>query len=262
MSIRKSVVSGSFYPDSKEEILKYFEVFKQEKKSFETFSKIKAIIVPHAGYVFSGYTASLAYDLVKTNEEKRVILIGPSHKVRLTGASVCLYEEYETPLGNISIDKEYSKNLVDKYEYLNFYKECDFEHSTETQAPFIKHNLPNSSLVELIYGNMDYKLLSSLIDELLKDEKNLIIISTDLSHFYTQEKANSIDKYCLSGIENQDIETFSKGEACGGIGVKAVLQSSINSAFKTKVLYYCTSADAFGDKSRVVGYISAIIGSK
>lgn len=260
MSIRKAVVTGSFYPDNHNEILKYFHIFEQKGKDVKSFDNIRAIIVPHAGYVYSGYTASLAYTLSASKSFKRIILIGPSHKVYLKGVSVSLYDEYETPLGNISMDKYYSENLIQNYDFLSFYEECAFEHSTETQAPFIKRYFKNAKLVEMIYGEVDFSLLSNLINTLLKDEENFIIISTDLSHFYEQNKAKNIDEYCIKGIENKDLTLFEKGEACGKIGVKAVLTSAISLGFDTKVLHYCTSADAFGNTSSVVGYTSVLIG--
>ncbi len=109
MNIRKSVVSGSFYPDKKEELLKYINQFNSIKTNINTFENIKAIIVPHAGYIYSGFTANLAYKLASKKKIKRVIVIGPSHRVYLKGASVAIYDEYETPLGNLKMDKEFSK---------------------------------------------------------------------------------------------------------------------------------------------------------
>jgi MEMO1 family protein len=260
MSIRKSVVSGSFYPEKKEEILKYINHFNSVKTNLETFENIKAIIVPHAGYIYSGFTANLAYKSVLKKSFKRIVVFGPSHKVYLKGASVALYDEYETPLGNLKIDKEFSQNLIDKYDFLDFNVECEFEHSTETQAPFIKHYFGEVQLVEIVYGEIDYEDLSKVIDEVLTDVDNFVIISTDLSHFYTQEEANKKDNICLNAIDKKDLEMFDYCEACGKTGVKALINWAIKNNYETKVLNYCTSADVTKDKSRVVGYTSALIG--
>lgn len=260
-SIRKTGFCGSFYPESKEEILSYIDEF---NKSFEvngTFDT-KAMIVPHAGYVYSGFTANIAYNITKEKKPKRVIIIGPTHNVYYEKASVALYDEYETPFGNIKIDKNYSEELISKYEILDFNEELHLEHSTETQAPFIKHYFPSASVIEIIYGKVDYKLLSEVIDEFLEDENNLILISTDLSHFHTLEKANQLDNICLNAISKKDMALFDKGcEACGKIGVKAVINSSIKKELNTKVLHYCTSYDRTKDNTRVVGYTSALIGN-
>ena len=136
------------------------------------------------------------------------------------------------------------------------------EHSTETQAPFIKHYFSDASIVEIVYGKMSYEGLSLLIDEVLEDEDNLLVISTDLSHFYTQEKANELDNICLNAIAKKDLALFDKGcEACGKLGVKAVIQSAIKKDLDSKVLHYCTSYNKTKDASRVVGYASALIGN-
>ena len=260
MNIRKSVVSGSFYPDKKEELLKYINQFNSFKTNNETFENIKAIIVPHAGYIYSGFTANLAYKLASNKKIKRVIVIGPSHRVYLKGASVALYDEYETPLGNLKIDKEFSQNLIDKYDFLDFNVECEFEHSTETQAPFIKHYFENVQLVEIVYGEINYEDLSKVIDEVLVDSDNFVVISTDLSHFYTFEEAQKLDNICLEAIDKKDLKMFDYCEACGKVGVKAIIDWAIKNDFDTKVLNYCTSADVTKDKSRVVGYTTALIG--
>ena len=261
-NIRKAVVSGSFYPHKKEEILKYINHFNSFKTDVETFEDIKAIIVPHAGYIYSGFTANLAYKLVSILKKdiKRVVVIGPSHRVYLKGASVALYDEYETPLGNLKIDKKFSQNLIDKYDFLDFNIECEFEHSTETQAPFIKHYFENVQLVEIIYGEIDYEELSKVIDEVLANSDNFVVISTDLSHFYTLKEAQKLDNICVEAINKKYLKLFDYCEACGKVGVKAVINWAIKNDFDTKVLNYCTSAYVTKDESRVVGYTSALIG--
>jgi pyruvate formate lyase activating enzyme len=260
-TIRKTGFAGSFYPNNKEEILKYIEEFNKQTTINGTFNT-RAIIVPHAGYVYSGLTANLAYSIAKDKKPKRVVVIGPSHSMYYEGASIALYDEYETPLGNISIDKNYSNHLKDKYDFLSFEDNMHLEHSTETQAPFIKHYFNDASIVEIVYGKMPYEELSILIDEVLEDEENFLVISTDLSHFYTQEKANQLDNICLNAIAKKDLELFDKGcEACGKLGVKAVIKSAIKKGLDTKVLHYCTSYNKTKDASRVVGYASALIGN-
>lgn len=112
MSIRKACFSGSFYPNSKEELERYFTEFNNYKlKEDIEIKEIRAIIVPHAGYIYSGFTANLAYSFASKNSYKKVFIIGPAHRVYLEGASVAIYEKYETPLGNIKIDIQYSKKL-------------------------------------------------------------------------------------------------------------------------------------------------------
>ena len=263
MSVRKTAVAGTFYPNDKKEIKNYIEQFNKGFSVKKMDVKPRAIISPHAGYIYSGFTANLAYNLSSQEQFKRVIVIGPSHKVYLEGASIALYNEFETPLGNIKIDLPYSKKLKDKYEFLSFLEKAHHEHSTETQAPFIKNYFDGLEMIEIVYGKLQFELLSKLIDELLEDKSNFIIISTDLSHFYTLEEAKKLDNICLNAISRRDINIFNQGgEACGMIGVKAMIQSCLKNNLTTNVLHYCTSYDRTKDKSRVVGYTSVLIGEK
>lgn len=262
MKYREMAVSGSFYPNDEKEIKKYIEHF---NKNFNVEGELsitpRALIVPHAGYIYSGFTANIAYNIASVQEFKRVVVIGPTHKVYFEGASVALYEEYKTPLGNIKIDLEYSKKLIEENEFLGFASEVHCEHSTETQAPFIKNYFNSLPIIEIVYGKLDYKKLSKLIDELLKDRNNLIVISTDLSHFYNLDEAKKLDNICLEAIASKDLQKFDEGcEACGMTGVKAIIDSAIKNNLITKVLYYCTSYDTSKDYKRVVGYTSVLIG--
>ncbi len=142
-----------------------------------------------------------------------------------------------------------------------FNQEAHKEHSTETQMPFVQYYFDNIEVVEIIYGKIDYKNINELIDFILKDEENAIVISTDLSHFYTQENAKKLDTICVNAMAKLDNNILNKGcEACGIIGVKAMIESASKAGFQSKVLDYRTSYDTTGDDSRVVGYCSCVIG--
>ena len=259
-TLRKTAFAGSFYSAKKEEILRQIDDFNKKitiNGEFDT----RAMIVPHAGYIFSGFTANITYQICKNKKPKRVIVIGPSHKVYFEGASIALYDEYQTPFGNIPIDKKFSTDLKNSYNFLSFDETMHAEHSTETQAPFIKHYFPDTQIVEIVYGKIGFEKLSLLIDEILEDKNNLLLISTDLSHFHTQEKANKLDTICLNAIAKRDTTLLDNGcEACGKMGVKALLYSALQKNMNSKVLHYCTSFDATKDATRVVGYTSAIVG--
>ncbi len=256
--MRKMSVAGQFYPLECSEIKRYIEVFSQELKPEK--EEYRAIISPHAGYVYSGFTANLAYSKIDFSKIKRVLVIGPSHRVYLKGASIALYATYETPCADMKVDKRYSEYLKNRYEFLDFQQSAHAEHSTETQVPFIEFYAPHVNLVEVVYGELNYKDLLPLMEEVLKNEENFLVISTDLSHFYDLNQANTIDSICLKAVNEMNILDLDKGcEACGMIGVKAVLQASKNLDLKSKVIDYRTSADASNDKSRVVGYMSALI---
>ncbi|WP_457749236.1 AmmeMemoRadiSam system protein B [Sulfurimonas sp.] len=262
MSIRKDAVAGQFYPASKEEIQKMFAHYNaivDESIKDESILDLKprAVIVPHAGYIYSAFTANIAFRLLKNSHAKRVVVIGPSHRVYLNGTSVAEYDSYETPLGNLPIDKQLADELIQKFG-LHFQADAHAEHSTEVQMPFVKNYLPNTSVVELVYGNEDPNNLARVINYLLEDEDTVVVISTDLSHYYDIEKAKQLDTICLDAVANLNPQELHQGcEACGKIGVEAMLIAAKENGLKPTLLDYRTSADASGDKSQVVGYMSA-----
>jgi len=260
MNKRGMTVAGSFYPEDCSEMQKYFNKFNSTFKNNKIKQKVRAVISPHAGYIYSGFSANAAFSSIDTSTLKRVIVIGPSHRVYVSGASVALYDSYASPCGDIAIDLEYSKKLIEKYKSLSFVPDAHREHSTETQVPFIQHYCKNIKLVEIVYGNMDYTELIPLIKDIFTEEENLLVISTDLSHFHTLKEANILDNICLEAAKNLDVSRLETGcEACGIIGLKAVLQSAKDLGLKSELIDYRTSYDASGDDERVVGYMSAVI---
>jgi AmmeMemoRadiSam system protein B/AmmeMemoRadiSam system protein A len=258
--VRKAGVRGQFYPYECAEIESMIKRF-DSVKNRESKSMIpRAIIVPHAGYIYSGFTASLAYKAAARTKVKRVLVFGPSHHVYFEGLSASRQEQYETPCGDIMIDGAYLERLKKDFSLVFEAKAHSVEHSTETQMPFIKHYLPEAEVIEFIYGKVDYHEIEKMILALLKDKDNLIVISTDLSHFYTLEEAKKRDSLCLEGIAKKEIKILEAGcEACGLLGVKAMLAVAKRENMSIELLDYRTSADASGDRSRVVGYVSALL---
>jgi MEMO1 family protein len=263
MSERKLAVSGQFYPSNKDELLgminNFDHILKQNDFQIDdTIANQKAIIVPHAGYVYSGFTANIAYKYIP-KDIKNIIVIGPSHRYRFDGLSVANCDIYPTPLGYLDINKDISQQLINEYDFINFHDAIHCEHSTETQFPFIKHYCSVVKVVEMVYGNIDYKNISKVIKKLLESPNNLIVISTDLSHFYNLDEANKLDNICLNGIVNQDTNILNSGcEACGILGIKAMIDIASKQNMQTKILDYRTSADFSGDENRVVGYMSGV----
>jgi AmmeMemoRadiSam system protein B len=262
MKIRKNAVSGSFYPNNTKELLGYFEHFNaiaQERNL--NIDTPKAIISPHAGYIYSGFTANEVYRCIKNKNFKRIVVIGPSHRLFIEGASIALYDEIETPLSNLRVDLDYSHELKREFNTLQFNPLAHAEHSTETQMPFLKNYFPNTPVVEIVYGKIDYLQLCNIISYIMLESDSFVVISTDLSHFYSQEDANYLDSIFLQAIQNLDIDKLDAGcEACGMIGVKAITKYAIDNTLKTQIIDYRTSMEVTGDASRVVGYTSVLIG--
>jgi len=263
ISVRRSAVKGTFYPDNCSKIKIYFQKFdamidKQVKQNPIFDIRPKALIVPHAGYIYSGYTANMAYRTLTNSSAKRVIVIGPSHRYYFKGVSGSYFEKYETPCGDIDIDTTYLIDIAKRFDIGFDLKAHEKEHSTEVQMPFIKHYLPKAKVIEIVYGDISPCKLSPLITHLLQDSDNLIIISSDLSHFYTKEKAEKLDNICLKAIAKLDEQILDRGcEACGLIGIRAMIESAKTLHLRSKLLDYRTSYDYSGDNSSVVGYGSS-----
>lgn len=259
---RVTSVAGAFYPGSCAEIEsminQYNAILDQALQNKEVLNiKPRAIIAPHAGYIYSGFTANFAHRVLKNSNPKRVIVIGPSHRIYLDGISGSFYDSFETPCGDLDIDKEYLEHLSSLFD-IKFIEAAHAEHSTEVQMPFIKHYLPDTKVIEMVYGDMDPFYLSKICEAILGDKDNAIVISTDLSHYYPLKEAEKLDTYCLKAVHDLDTSFLHAGcEACGKIGVEAIILAAKNMGLKSKILDYRTSADASGDESAVVGYMSA-----
>ncbi len=256
--------AGTFYSASCTEIEKQFAHFDTmlQNSDFKAPTNIEplAIIVPHAGYIYSGFTANVAYSVVKNLKPKRVLLIGPSHRVAFEGGSVAMFDRYTTVCGDIVIDKNYGTLLLKQFPFLHFNLDAHNEHSTETQSLFIQKAFPKSKIVEIVYGRVDYESIAKVIEFAFQDSDTFVVISTDLSHFYHQSKANQLDSICLEAIAKLNLTIWEKGcEACGRVGVKALIEVSKRKGLKSRLLDYRTSADVTKDDTRVVGYTSAVI---
>lgn len=253
--MRKMYFNGSFYSNNCSELTNFFSSNKVLTKN----EKIRALVVPHAGYFYSANVAKEVYKLTNGEKYKKVIVVGPSHHIYFKDASIVLEEDYQTPCGNLEIDINYSYELIKKLDFLSYIKQAHKEHSTEVQMPFIKHYFNDIKVIEIVYGDIEYKKIALLISEILKNKDNLLVISTDLSHFFNLKEANELDSNCTNAFENLDIENLNNCEACGKIGLKALIKVAKEQNLSSKLIDYKTSADASNDKTRVVGYMSGII---
>lgn len=264
MKLRTMSVSGSFYPASAGEIVEMIDRFNAIVAAHpdieERYDALRgrAVIVPHAGWIYSGFTANIAHRILARSGVDTLLVIGPSHRVGFEGSSLCGYEHYQTPLGELSMDIALIDALRGKFS-LTCFPEAHREHSTEVQMPFVKHYLPNVRIAELVYGHTDPASIAPIIDYVLGLKNGGVVISTDLSHYYPLEQAKRLDAVCLEAIRSENPSLLHRGcEACGVIGVEAMLDVARRKGLESVLLDYRTSADASGDRSRVVGYASAL----
>jgi MEMO1 family protein len=255
---------GSFYPSESSEITAMIDYF---NTILDTHSEVAArfdslrgdaVIVPHAGWVYSGFTANIAYRILSHALSTTVVVIGPSHKVSFEGVSICESKIYETPLGDLEINTVLVDDLKQRFS-LTMVDQAHHEHSTEVQMPFLKHYMGDVKVVEMIYSNTDSAQITPIIDYLLNQVSTAVVISTDLSHYYSLDEAKNLDTICLEAIRNKNSTMLHKGcEACGKIGVEAMLDVAYKRDMQVILLDYRTSADASQDTSHVVGYASAL----
>jgi MEMO1 family protein len=241
--MREAKYAGSFYPSKKEQLNEMLDSF-LEKVPEKEVRKIKAVVVPHAGYVFSGQTAAFAYKLLSKQKPTRIILLGPSHKMPLQGAFT-FSGSWNTPLGEKQITPAELPVLED-----------DFEHSLEVQLPFLQKTLEEFNFTPIIYGDINPETITEKISP---SEEEVIIASSDLSHFFPYAEANEIDSNTINKILNLDEKGLrEEGNGCGLIGIIALVILAKENNWKPVLLDYKNSGDITGEKEGVVGYASII----
>lgn len=240
---RKPTVAGFFYPSDPDVLKKMVNELLEKCEKFELKGKLKALVVPHAGYVYSGIVAAAGFRLLKN--EKKVVLIGPSHQAFVEGVVTSSYEFWETPLGDV---KTYESDLFPVFDPAH-----DHEHSIEVQLPFLQTVLKDFEILPIATGSILFKELAESVEKLLNDD-TIIIVSSDLSHYYPYKKALEVDSLANESIPNLDTEKAEKIEACGKTGILAVMELAKKLKWKAEIVDYKTSGDTAGDKSKVVGY--------
>lgn len=246
MNTKSTNVAGTFYPADKKELLDTLDKFYSKSQNTSGYYS-NAIIVPHAGYLFSGELAMRGYKYLNPDSET-IFIIAPSHYVRLYECVSCDFDEFETPIGNCIVNKDYSKDFI--INNAAFEK----EHSIEIQLPLIKYLFKNAKIVPILYGCENYKNISNIIEKYGKIKNTSFVISTDLSHFYPERDCSKLDNYTASLIENGDIKSFDAEQACGAVGVCGLIDFATNNNFTLIRIGLTNSAATNGDSSRVVGY--------
>jgi len=269
-NIRQAAVAGSFYPGNEGALSGMVTNFLKSAVN-EALPDIIGLVSPHAGYIYSGQVAACSYKQVKGKKYESVIIIAPSHSEYFDFNSVFNGRGYRTPLGIAEVDTERAERLAGNAAYKNYIKLSDFghrhEHSLEVQLPFLQTVFENLKIVPVVMGRQDKKSIESLgsaIGATFKGEKILVIASTDLSHYHDYNTAAALDALVIDYINSFDPIRFAGAvsseevEMCGGGPVAAaMIASGMLGANSSKVLCYKNSGDTGGDKSAVVGYLSA-----
>ena len=217
----------------------------------------KALIVPHAGYVYSGLVAARAYDELTAARGviKRVVLIGPSHFVGGRGLALPECEAFETPLGRIKLDAAGIAELADLKQVVRSAAAHAQEHSLEVQLPFLQRVLGDFALIPIAAGSALTEEVAQVIERLWGGPETLFVISTDMSHYHAYDDAKRIDSATIERIEAFAAD-LNYEQACGATGLNGLLSVARGKGLSIKRLAACNSGDTAGSKARVVGYSS------
>lgn len=259
------IFAGSFYPDKSDELTNLLNSYMQE---LSVGYKSKAIIVPHAGVYFSGHAAMVGFQHLDLSEN--IFIIAPSHHDNFDNIALPEYTYFDTPLGSLEVNNRIIKDIRENFPSIISNELFDREHSIEVQLPFIQHLFcPKTQsaidfvkglkkigrrikIVPILVGNCDYRLISDLISTYW--ENSSFIISSDLSHYYSQQECRQIDTYTATIIETGKLEAFQSQQACGLIGIKGLVDfANHNDCSLIRAMMY-NSGDISRDTDKVVGY--------
>lgn len=269
--IRKPAVAGLFYSGQKSTLEKEVAVFLENAQSDMVINRVYGIIVPHAGYMYSGGVAARAYRQLVDRQFDTVVVISPSHRVYFEEISVYEGRAYSTPLGVIEVDRDLAGALVNSHPNIIFSElgHDEDEHALEVQLPFLQHVLDDFKLIPIVMGNQDkenIELLAEALSSVLENKNVLIVASSDLSHYHRHDRASLLDKVVVDAVNNFDEEKIYRDlqdglcEMCGGGPVVTTMKVCRNlGAKRSKVLLYRNSGDVTGERDQVVGYLSGIL---
>jgi AmmeMemoRadiSam system protein B len=254
--IRQPAVAGHFYPSGEAALRSAVADCIRRSVSVRPPGRPKALIAPHAGYMYSGPIAATAYGSLEAwgREIRRVILLGPSHHVSFRGMATSSAEYFLTPLGPIQLDLGATLALQE----LPFVRCRDdahaAEHSLEVHLPFLQETLADFRLVPLVVGEANAADVATALDRVWGEEETLIVVSTDLSHYHSYEAARSVDSQTGQAIRRLDPTAIDGKRACGFRALNGLLTAASQRGLEVTALDERNSGDTAGDRRRVVGY--------
>ncbi len=269
--IRPASVANTFYPGEAKALKSKLEKLLAQSPTPHQESLIRLIIVPHAGYDYSGLVAGQAYGQIKNQSIKRVVLLGTSHQQWFDGVNLDENDSWQTPLGKVKLDRITAAKLINEKQKIVFSSSPHLqEHSLEVQLPFLQTVLSDQfQIIPLLLGNTNEETINELVNRLFSilDEKTLIVVSSDLSHYPDYDLANEIDQATIKAILAAEPEKFQalvndRAKLTGDLQTRACASQAIYAAMilaqklkgRWELLKYANSGDATGDKDRVVGY--------
>jgi len=253
--IRNAAIAGQFYPAAADELETTVRGF-LDAADEGPGPVPKAIIAPHAGYVYSGAIAASAYARLVPAAAiiKRVVLLGPCHRVAVRGLALSSADAFRTPLGDIALDTSATEEIL-KLPQVEFFDDTHVqEHSLEVHLPFLQVVLEDFTLVALVVGEASPADVAEVIETLWGGPETLIVVSSDLSHYLPYDQAQAMDRSTCQAIEALDPSALSRDGACGRYPVGGLLQVAKQRGMTVTTLDVRNSGDTAGTKDQVVGY--------
>jgi len=254
MIIRPPAVAGMFYPDAPAVLRQTVSAFLDQTVAAN--NQPKAIIVPHAGYIYSGAVAASAYAQLQSahNLINKVVLLGPAHRVPVRGLATSSADYFHTPLGDIALDRDTLDMLLDLQAVEQFDAAHQDEHSLEVHLPFLQAVLDDFVLVPLVVGEASPADVCSVLDAVWGGAETLIVISSDLSHFHDYDTARAMDSHTSHTIETLDYQALHGQDACGCYPLNGLLMCAHKRGLQVTTLDLRNSGDTAGSRDQVVGY--------
>jgi AmmeMemoRadiSam system protein B len=253
---RPPAVAGAFYPDNPAELAAAVDGYMDEAGAAEPGPAPKALIVPHAGYVYSGPIAGSAYCRVRElrGRIERVVLAGPAHRVRVRSVAASSADAFRTPLGDVPVDREAIAELLKLSQVELLDRAHAPEHCLEVQLPFLQRALETFSLVPLLVGDATFEEVAEVLEALWGGSETLILISSDLSHYFDSETARRLDANTTRAIEGLEPRELGSESACGRVPIGGLLLAAERRGLHVRTLDLRNSGDTAGPRDQVVGY--------
>ncbi|MCF8479386.1 MAG: AmmeMemoRadiSam system protein B [Rhodospirillum sp.] len=261
-AIRPTAVAGLFYPKDPAALLRDLDALLDEAVELHPASQgdppqpPKALIAPHAGYIYSGLTAALAYAPLSPFAAtiSRVILLGPSHRVGFGGLAACDLDAYDTPLGPVPVDREWMARLDGMQAVGRLNEAHAAEHALEVHLPFLMRVLGTFTLVPIVCGEARASVVAEALDRLWGGPETLIVVSTDLSHYLDYDSCRAKDRETAEAIDHLDATPLGPHEACGHVPLSGLLRLARTRGLSIERIDLRNSGDTAGSRDRVVGY--------
>jgi MEMO1 family protein len=254
-NVRPPAVAGRFYPADPDELRNLISSLLVQVPP-PTGPAPKALIAPHAGYLYSGPIAASAYAQLAPARDliQRVVLFGPSHYVALDGLAATSAEAFATPLGIVPVDVEALRRLRSLPKVRVLDEAHEHEHSLEVQLPFLQTVLNRFSLVPLAVGDATPEEIGQVLDALWGGPETCFVISSDLSHYYDSQAAQRLDRSTAKAIEALKPDGIGEDQACGRVPIRGLLLAARQHGLRGRTVDLRTSGDTAGPRDQVVGY--------